>query len=224
MSTKPNDTNLPSNIHEQTLQPGNRHYTVAVPHGYSDEVPVPLVMAFHYAGHGSPYYGKLMLLDLIEPALRELGAIIVAPDCTAPDWTHPQSEGDVLELLDHIESNYLIDMSKRLVTGYSLGGIGTWHMALEHPDRFSAAIVMAGIPPSNIHELQLPMPFYVIHSRDDEFMPLNRTVEAVDTLQSRDAPIELMILEGITHFQTWRYTEPLRMTIPWLEGVWGEEG
>jgi predicted peptidase len=66
------------------------------------------------------------LTSLVEPALRELRAIIVAPDCNGSDWTQSNSEQDVLELLDHVEAAYNIDPNKTLITGYSMGDIGTW--------------------------------------------------------------------------------------------------
>ena len=86
---------MSSEIHEQILQPGNRRYTIALPHNHAADQPAPLILALHFAGHGSPFYGKLILTELVEPALGQLDAIIVAPDCTGPDWTHPQSKADV---------------------------------------------------------------------------------------------------------------------------------
>ena len=108
---------------------------------------MPLILALHYGGHGAPYYGKDILTGLVEPALREVEAIIVAPDCTGDDWTDAQSEEDVIALLDHVQGAYNIDPQRILVTGYSMGGIGTWHLAARHQDRFTAALVMAGVPP-----------------------------------------------------------------------------
>ena len=90
------------NIQEQVLQPGDRRYTIAIPASYTGDQPVPLVLALHYGGTVTPYYGKGFLVGLVEPALRDLGAIIIAPDCTADDWTQPESETDVLALLDHV--------------------------------------------------------------------------------------------------------------------------
>jgi len=152
-----------------------KRYSLSIPKNYQAEQPTPLILALHYAGHGIPYYGKPMITELVGPAFLELNAIIAAPDCTAADWTQAQSVTDVLELLDHIESEYHIDPQKRLITGYSMGGMGTWHLAANHPERFNAAIIMAGLPPQNAHKVDWKIPLFVLHSRQDELMPIKPT-------------------------------------------------
>jgi len=67
------------------------------------------------------------------------------------------------------------------------------------------------------------VPLYVIHSRDDEFMPLEPTKYTVNSLVEQGAEIEFRILEGITHFETYRYIEPLKSVIPWLDSLWQEK-
>jgi predicted peptidase len=213
---------VPSDIQEHVLQPGNQRYTLALPVGYTGDRPVPLVMALHYGGLVTPYYGNGLLIGLVEPALRGLGAIIVAPDCptTTTDWTQPQSEAYVLELLDHIQATYAIDVPKTLITGYSMGGIGTWHLAARHQQRFAAALPMAAHPPDTAVDVAWRMPLYVIHSRRDELFPLEPVEAAVGQLKARDVAIELTVLDTITHYETHRFVEPLREAAPWIEEAW----
>lgn len=82
-STEPADSGEfpPPTIRQEVLEPG-RLYTLAIPASYTGDESVPLVLALHYGGHGAPYFGRGVLTGLVEPALRELEAIIVAPDCT----------------------------------------------------------------------------------------------------------------------------------------------
>ena len=60
----------------------------------------------------------------------------------------------------------------------------------------------------------------MLHSRQDELMPLASTEHTVRSLQRQGVDIELNILEGITHFETYRFVDPLRETIPWIRRVW----
>lgn len=212
---------MSSIIYERILQPGDLRYSIAIPEDFSDDRPYPLILALHFAGHGSPFYGKLILTELVEPALRELGAIIVAPDCTGPDWTHSRSELDVLALFEHMNETYNVDPARTLITGYSMGGIGTWYLAARHQERFSAALVMAGTPPPNVTNTDWRIPILIIQSRNDEIMPLQPTETVVEQLRNNGNVVDLMILEGITHFETWRYTVPLRAAVPWIERAWG---
>ena len=209
----------PSQILQGSLSSGPL-YTIAVPAGYDGEEPAPLILGLHYSGHGAPFFGQHMLTGLIEPALRPLKAIIVAPDCTGQDWMDSNSEADVFALLDYISETYNIDTGKTLVTGYSMGGIGAWSYLTRFPDRFSAAVVMAGYPPDDVMDAERFNPLYVIHSRRDELIPLTPTEEAVDRLRAQGISVELVILNDVSHYETGKYDGPLKEAIPWIEEVW----
>ena len=67
-------------------------YAIAVPEAYDGSTAVPLVLALHFGwGGGSPPpdYSATFLRVLVEPALRDLGAIIVAPLSPGGAWTDP---------------------------------------------------------------------------------------------------------------------------------------
>src|SRR5665213_3912834 len=127
------------------------HYAISVPRNYSPSTPVPLVLALHFgtgAGDAVGAGGDVVRI-LIGPALTELGAIIVAPDSVQGNWSSPENEKMVIALLDMLLARYSIDRKKVLVTGFSMGGTGSWHFAEKFPDRFSAVIAIAGRPPAS---------------------------------------------------------------------------
>jgi predicted peptidase len=211
-------------LQREVLNPGYRRYTISVPFGYSGDQPTPLILALHYAGHGMPYYGELILQSLIEPAFRELEPIIVAPDCRAKDWTQPESEQLILDLLDTLQDQFNIDPNRILIAGYSLGGSGTWHYAGRYPERFTSAMIMAGRPPDDVLETDWCIPLMAIHGRKDEVAPLQATKEAVLALEEKGVDIELRILENVTHYETHYFVPALRNAIPWLLEKWESEG
>jgi predicted peptidase len=214
---------LPSEIRQEVLQPANHRYTLALPANRGDGQLLPLILALHYAGHGAPFYGRGLLEGVVEPALRDLGALIAAPDCPGPDWTHPRSEAGLLALLDHLHSAYPLDPCRTLIAGYSMGGHGAWHLAARHPDRFAAALVMAAWPPPAALAEPWRVPLYVIHSRQDEVVPLAQTEHAVRQLQAQGAPLEWVVLQGISHYDTYRFVAPLQAAVPWIEQAWAGE-
>jgi predicted peptidase len=217
-------------IHEQVFTRRDRRYTIAIPAGYAEQQAAPLVLALHYAGPVTPFYGKGILVGLVEPALRELGAVIVAPDCQHETWANPSSELEIVELLAYLQDNYALDAHRTLVTGYSLGGAGAWYLAARNQSRFAAAIPMAGWPPpdsanlrsANLHSANVrwEIPLYVIHSRQDEVVPFEPTEQFARRLQAGGAAIECMWLQDATHYETGYYIEPLRATLPWIRKVW----
>ena len=129
-------------------------------------------------------------------------------------------EGAVLALIDSVRSQYTIDDGRILVTGFSFGGIGTWYFAGMHPEIFSAAIPVA----SRVTEEFLvnidDIPIYVIHSRADEVLSSSEIVERVDALKAQGVDVTLKLINGVSHYNTGAFVDPLRGAIPWLRSHW----
>jgi len=209
-------------IHQMTLAATGRRYTLAIPDGYTGREPVPLIVSLHYGGQVTPFYGRGLLQALIEPALGDLGAIIVAPDSAAGNWANPTAEQHILELLDHIEANYSTDRNKTLLIGYSMGGGGTWYLTPRHPERFRAAIIMAGRPQDDSTRFDWRTPTYVIHSTADQVVPFEFSETAVERLQGQGAPIDLLVVDGISHYEIPQYRPYLGEAIAWIREAWAE--
>ena len=214
---------LTPGLHSLTLpradEPAIR-YTISIPANYSAATPVPLILALHFgvrAGEGAGAGGEVVQI-LIGPALAELGAIIVAPDSVRGNWSSPENEKAVNALLDMVLAHYSIDKNKLAVTGYSMGGAGSWHFAEKFPGRFSAAIPVAGRPPASASGWRLPV--LAIHSRDDQVAPFDPTEARIAELQKAGINAKLIALTGITHYQTNRFRDALRQAVPWLREVW----
>ena len=210
---------LPPGVHQQTIQREDGivfRYTISIPQSYSSQKPSPLIVALHYGGEVTPFYGRGMV-DIVGRALKELNAIIVAPDAISGDWTSPINESAVIQLIDSVNASYNVDKSKTLLTGYSMGGSGTWHIAGRHQDRFAAAIPIAGLP---IDDTEWTLPVYAIHARQDRVIPLKPTQQRMETLKAQGLDAKLVILEGVTHYETARFIDPLRAAIPWIKRIW----
>jgi len=126
----------------------------------------------------------------------------------------------VLDLYDHLQGTYNIDSQRVLLTGYSMGGIGTWMLAAHHQERFAAALIVSAKPPTDVVDVQWDIPLYVIHSRRDEIFPLGDTETTVNQLREKGVVIALDTVDGITHFQTERFIEPMHAAIPWIQESW----
>jgi predicted peptidase len=195
-------------------------YTLCLPSSLSKEKPVPLILALHYGGQVTPFYGKDFLDFLVEPALGELGAILVAPDCPGRGWNNPSSEAAVMSLLNQIMKDYRIDSQRIIVTGYSMGAIGTWYLVSKHPGLFSAAIPVSGIPPKETVLAKVNTPFYVIHSQDDEVFPIQSVKSFVQESQSQGLSVHLEVVSGVGHYEYARFVRALRDSVPWIKRTW----
>ena len=193
-------------------------YAISVPSADADQ-PRALVLALHPGGR-DVYYGSWFMQSIVEPALRGWEAVIVAPDVPDASWATERSERAVLALLDAVIDEHDIDRSRILVTGFSMGGRGTWYMVGRHPDVFAGAIMMATGPPREATESLAATPIYIIHSPDDEVVAYEPTERAAVELAERGYPVQMMRLPGATHGMMGDYVGPLRAAGEWMLRQW----
>ncbi len=200
-------------------------YAISLPEGYRDSPrePRPLILALHPGGR-SPYYGSWFMQAIVDPALRGWGAVIVAPDVPDERWATERSERALLALLDDVFDRHVIDRTRVLVTGFSMGGRGTWYMVTRHADLFTGAIVMATGPGDGALESLSSTPLYIIHSPDDEVVPYAPVEELALLLSGRGYPVQMMRLPGANHSMMGDYVAPLRVAGQWMWKEWDARG
>jgi predicted peptidase len=195
-------------------------YAISIPPTYSPSTSASLILALHYGigNRDSTGVGADLVKGLIGPALEGLGAIIVAPDSVRGNWSTSENEKAVNALLDMIMAHYAIDKKRVAVTGYSMGGTGSWHLAEKFPERFSAAIPIASRPPASAAGWRLPV--LAIHSQDDQVVPFDPAAARIAELQNIGVKARLIALTGIAHYEAGRFRDPLQQAVPWLREVW----
>ncbi|MEO0601163.1 MAG: alpha/beta fold hydrolase [Myxococcota bacterium] len=201
---------------ERAVGEATVRFTLSLPKGLEAGVgaEVPVVLALHYAGHGAPHYAKPFVEQLVAPGLAKLGAIIVAPDCPGSSWTAPGVEDTVLALLDQIVAETRGDPARVVVTGYSMGGMGTWAFALRHPERFVAAVPVAGRPRRGA---PVTVPVYAIHGARDELIDVAPTRQAIDALRKAGREAHIDVVAELTHYEVPSYAPSLAEAVPWLK-------
>lgn len=213
-------------IYRATFQaPGGvtMRYAVSVPRGYDGRQPVPLVLALHPGGERFPYVGGAFMEQVVLPGFYyELDAIIIAPDAQGPSWADPATEQAVLALVRRIMTDQAIDARRVLVTGFSMGGRGTWSLSARHPDLFTGAIVMAGSTGGTPAADLARIPTYVIHSREDDVVPFRPAEAVVRDLERLDRPVAFEAIDGAGHFDMGSYIEPLQRGIRWMVNRWND--
>ena len=218
-ATPPQVPVRPPGVHIENFRMGDRamRYAISIPKGYSPSNPVPFVLALHYGGSPNGAAQGVML-TLVQPALEDLGALIVAPESMGGGWNTADNERAVNMLVDAVEATYRIDSRRTAVTGFSMGGTGVWFFAEKYPDRFRTAVPVAGMPPASIGQWRTPV--FAVHSRNDEVVPIGPTETRIKELQQAGVRAELIALTGITHYQTNRFVDGLRRAVPWLKQTW----
>ena len=115
-----------------------QYYAVLPPEDYDPQKKYALILTLHGAG--------VEASGLVNCYRQKEWAFVVAPTNRRRfgfDW---QDWGrlDALEVLELVKKSFPIDTNRVYLTGHSMGGHGTWHIALTHSDLFAAAAPEAG--------------------------------------------------------------------------------
>lgn len=214
-------------LHKETgvLADGTKiRYTVLVPKGYKTgkkgQKKLPLVLALHYGGRVTPFYGAGLVKALVGPALKDLNAIIVAPDSLGYGWRGGKDESYVLALLAGVEKAYSVDKKREIVAGFSMGGMGSWYFAGKYPKRFSAMVAVAGRPLSK----NIKIPVFAVHSTIDKVVPFGPTQSWMKELKKRGHNAELLVLNNLKHYEVSGYVASMKKSVPWILKVWKNGG
>lgn len=135
-----------------TLDGVSYPYSVYVPRNWTPERAWPVVMFLHGSGERG--------LDGLRPTQVGAGtAIRFAPERVPAIVVFPQAPPDTrwigapadaaMAALSATMHEFHGDPDRVILTGLSLGGFGTWHLALAHPHTFAAIVpVCGGIVPN----------------------------------------------------------------------------
>jgi len=216
---------LPVRIEQREISVDGRGqtYGLLIPKAAPEATGYPMILGLHYSSPTpglSPYFGLGYVGQLVLPALQELNAILVAPDAPDATWTSAISERLVQAVIAEVKKENAIDARRTLVTGFSMGGAGTWSMAAKHPELFRGAIPVAAPPPPA--DLKPAIPVYVIHSRKDESNAFEPTEKAVRALEEQGVKVTMAALDDASHRDMTAYIEPLSEAMPWIRGVWSK--
>jgi predicted peptidase len=215
-------TQAPQRIQSRTIEiegVGPMKYGILVPEAPKGEER-PLVLALHPGGGRMAGYGANFMGQIVLPALSDLRAVMIAPDVPARSWADPVSDRAVMALVEQVMRDHAIDRRRILVTGFSMGGRGTWFMSSRHADLFTGAIALAASTGDEPIERLGRIPTYVIHSRDDEVVSFGNAEQTVRRLEELKRVVHFEPLSGPGHYAMGGYVEPLRRAGRWMVERW----
>jgi dienelactone hydrolase len=121
-------------------------YGLYVPttHGTADSIPAALVLHGHGGSHVSFNEQPGFLRDMGEGYGEHTPMYLMTPLARGSSFYADYGEADALAVLDDVLNRFAVDRERLYITGYSMGGYGTYRLAALYPDRFAAAAVWAG--------------------------------------------------------------------------------
>lgn len=179
--------NIRSNAQTGSKPKANYPYLLYLPEEYSTKAAnFPLVI---YLGGGSQRGNDLNKLKSYGiPFYIEEGHtypfIIASPQCPGDKYWTTENWFDSLYI--DLTSKYRIDTTRIYVTGISIGGFGTWQVAMDYPDRFAAIAPLCGgvndTDTANISRLK-ELPVWTFHGTADDMIPIDETERIVNKLE-----------------------------------------
>jgi predicted peptidase len=166
----------------------------------------PLIVFLHGSGERGSNPDRLASIGLpqILQERSDLPFVAVAPQLPLGEAWNDKGE-TVNALVDWIATEYTIDPQRIYLTGFSLGGYGTWALGLNSPDRFAALVPVAGgwMPgsaavPANVCELATK-PIWVFHGAQDETVKPFQSEVLVNALRACGNDVRYTLLPKATH-------------------------
>ena len=157
-------------------------YLLYLPERHESAESLPMIVFLHGAGERGDDVEKVKRHG---PPMRvekdpDFDFIVLSPQCPAGQrW----SADDVVALVEHVTDNHKVDRDRIYLTGLSMGGFGTWDIAMRHSRHFAAfAPICGGGNPSRARFLR-NLPIWVFHGAKDNVVPLSMSREMVDAIK-----------------------------------------
>ena len=162
---------------QQTAQKFVRetNYYLSLPQDYANDTIKrwPLLLFLHGSGESGTDIQKVKAHGPPELADKgkQLPFIIVSPQSDVPSGWDIEM---LYKLLQQIKKNYRVNEKKVYLTGLSMGGFGTWELAMKYPDEFAAiAPVCGGGDTTDAWKLR-NVPIWCFHgAKDNVVLPAN---------------------------------------------------
>ena len=167
--------------------------------------PAPLVLFLHGAHDRGTDINVLLKWGLprFVDSSSSLPYIFAAPQLPEGE-TWVDRELDVIALLDDLIASQPIDPSQIILSGFSLGTAGAWHIAASNPRRFAGLVAVSGRVPKTLEASQLAalkeIPIQIFQGGKDEKLPIEDTQQIVDTLRGLGGKVDFTVLPDGDHF------------------------
>lgn len=194
-------------------------YQVYEPPAIDRGAVLPVVLFLHGAGE-SGSDGIAPATVGLGPALRRssIPALAVFPQASVGYGWRGFNLQAAIAALDDVEQNYRVDPARVYVTGISMGGYGTWRIALEQPARFAALVPVCGgldvrgaslATHADAARILASIPQWVFHGDADDIIPVEESRRMVEALQREGANVRYTEYRGVRH-NSWdrAYAEP----------------
>jgi|SaaInlStandDraft_1057018.scaffolds.fasta_scaffold20893_2 predicted peptidase len=173
-------------------------YLLSLPENYESKDEWPLILFLHGAGERGDNLDRVKIHG--PPKLiasgEKLPFIVVSPQCPKDRWWNAV---ELTALLDEIVEKHNVDESRIYVTGLSMGGFGTWSLAMYSPKRFAAIAPICGGGDRQFGKYLKDIPAWIFHGAKDSAVPVQRSIEMAEAIKKSGGDPKLTIYPEANH-------------------------
>ncbi len=209
---------------DRTVQP----YYVHIPEEYDDSRDWPLIVFLHGYVPSITMIDPWVLSDEVCKIAEDNGAILVIPYGRRNTDFQGVGEVDVFRVIEEMKRRYSIDEDRIHLSGVSMGGMGTWTIALRHPGVFAGITPISGqtdmfrwwgwdpdgMTPFKRFMVRWTNPeemapnargqhIFVQHGEQDNLIPVVESRSMVQRVRELDIPITYYEFTGEGHYIYW---------------------
>ncbi|MBN9382221.1 MAG: prolyl oligopeptidase family serine peptidase [Chitinophagaceae bacterium] len=191
-------------------------YLLSLPDGYNNDTTQrwPLVLFLHGSGergtdvekvktHGPP---KLVAEG------KKFPFILVSPQ--APPGFGWEVE-NLYHLLQDIKKTYRVNDSRIYLTGLSMGGYGTWALAMKHPEEFAAIIPICGGGDTTDAWKLRHIPIWCFHGALDKNVPVAQDSQMIRAAMVYNPLVKFTVYPDLEH-NSWERTYNNDSVYQWM--------
>jgi predicted peptidase len=211
-------------FHQSASRTLHLDYWLSLPDDYDEDQKHPLLLFLHGAGERGDSHNGLEVVKKHGPPKRWDKAnpspfVLASPQCPVDSWWSGHIDS-LMGLIDSLEMNYAIDPKRIYLTGLSMGGFGTWHLASLYPERFAAAIPICGGLPWFVDleaaaERMKRLPIWAFHGAKDDVVVPEESKRVVKALKAVGADVTFTLYRTADH-DSWTKTYANRKLYDWL--------
>ena len=215
-TTQASQRRLPRGFVSKTLkmQGGeDRKYAVFVPPQYSmdESHRWPVIIFLHGSaecGDDGIKHTTVGLPVYVANHATRFPFIVVMPQAHQMWFRGPEAAA-VWAILDEVDRTYRIDQDRIFLTGLSMGGFGTWELAVLRPDIFAAIVPVCGAAPNEYLSNIKDLPVWAFHGAQDQNVSVAGSREAIAALRKLGASPKYTEYKDLSHVCWDRaYSEP----------------
>ncbi|MCJ7802683.1 MAG: prolyl oligopeptidase family serine peptidase [Candidatus Marinimicrobia bacterium] len=188
----------------------NYHFISYTPKEYNDDTlkKWPLIIYLHGGSSRGTDTIKLYCCGIPDQIWRkrEFPFIIVAPQCPINQrWS---TDNWFENFYEEVTTKYRVDTNKVYLTGVSLGGSGTWYLAIKFPDKFAAIAPMSGFTRhidyiiKNTDKL-IDIPIWAFHGKTDKVVEFEDTEWMINRLKEKNKDLKFTVEPDVGHWIDW---------------------